>query len=376
MTRISLAILALGLGGYLALSPGEASASHVGCGDTITAGTTLDSDLVNCPNNGIVIGADDITLDLNGNAIDGDGTEFAGCANEEVCDAGVANDGHDGVIVRDGSVRGFEIGVRVVGAKENRVLNISSTRHAFAAVVVASSSRSVIRGSSLSDNSTPDGNGIHLGGAHHVRIVRNMIRDNPGRGIRLRDSNKNLIKKNVFSRNRRAIVMEGANRNKVQRNRVREGGGILVSKTGDRNVIVRNRVVGARDSIAIDKGRDNLIADNVVDRARGAGIRIGRTRPPRGGDDNVVRENLVKRSGGDGFLVPKENDSNVLTRNVARRSGQDGFDIESDSTTLTRNRGVRNFDLGIEAVTGVIDGGENRAFGNGDARQCVNVKCG
>jgi hypothetical protein len=42
---------------------------------------------------------------------------------------------------------------------------------------------------------------------------------------------------------------------------------------------------------------------------------------------------------------------------------------------LTKNRAVRNGDLGIEAVAGVTDGGRNRASGNGDARQCVNVKC-
>ena len=68
-----LAILALAFAGGLAFGAGQASANHVSCGDEITADTTLDSDLVNCENNGIVIGADDITLDLNGHRIDGDG---------------------------------------------------------------------------------------------------------------------------------------------------------------------------------------------------------------------------------------------------------------------------------------------------------------
>jgi hypothetical protein len=36
---------------------------------------------------------------------------------------------------------------------------------------------------------------------------------------------------------------------------------------------------------------------------------------------------------------------------------------------------VRNADLGIEAVKGVIDGGGNVAFGSGDPRECVNVAC-
>ena len=54
-------VLALVVAGFTIVGGGQALASHVGCGDTITTDTTLDSDLVNCPNNGIVIGADNIS---------------------------------------------------------------------------------------------------------------------------------------------------------------------------------------------------------------------------------------------------------------------------------------------------------------------------
>jgi hypothetical protein len=57
--RTPLVILLLALGSYLALGAAQASASHVSCGDTITADTTLDTDLVDCPSNGILIGAGD-----------------------------------------------------------------------------------------------------------------------------------------------------------------------------------------------------------------------------------------------------------------------------------------------------------------------------
>jgi hypothetical protein len=36
---------------------------------------------------------------------------------------------------------------------------------------------------------------------------------------------------------------------------------------------------------------------------------------------------------------------------------------------------VGNADLGIEAVPGVIDGGGNKASGNGNPLQCSNVFC-
>jgi Tol biopolymer transport system component len=43
--------------------------------------------------------------------------------------------------------------------------------------------------------------------------------------------------------------------------------------------------------------------------------------------------------------------------------------------TLRGNEADDNTNLGIEAVDGVIDGGGNRASGNGDPRQCVGVTC-
>jgi parallel beta-helix repeat protein len=366
-------LLVLALACCLALSAGEAAASHVSCGDEITADTTLDSDLVDCENNGVVIGADGVTLDLNGHSIDGDGTEAAGCdPKTEICDVGVANDGHDGVSVRDGSVREFGVGVLVGGARKNRVVKISATGHIFFGVVVGGSSRSVIRRSSLSRNIAPEGDGIGVFGSDRIRIVRNKIRRNPGPGIHLFDSKKNLIKKNVFSRNGPAILMEKSDRNEVQRNRVREGGGIIVAP-GNRNVIARNRVSRGLDSIAVDKGRDNLIAGNVVARARQVGIRLGF--PGFGGANNVVRRNLVKNSSEDGFLVSEQDNGSLLKRNIARKNGDDGFDVGSDSAKLTRNRAVRNGDLGIDAVAGVTDGGGNRAHGNGDPAQCTNVAC-
>jgi hypothetical protein len=65
----------------------------------------------------------------------------------------------------------------------------------------------------------------------------------------------------------------------------------------------------------------------------------------------------------------------LIERNVATDSGDDGFDIRRPAATLTGNAANDNFDLGIEAVSGVTDGGGNRAGGNGNPLQCTNVFC-
>jgi parallel beta-helix repeat protein len=373
--RISLVGLALATAGLMGgFGANQAPPSHVSCGDTITVDTTLDSDLVDCPNNGVVIGADDITLDLNGHRIDGDRTKFADCAKNEPCDVGVVIDRHDGVKVKGGSTRDFAVGVLVSRARDSRVVDISSSKNVFFGAVIIGSSRSVVRDSSLSNNIPPEGDGIGLFGSDHLRILNNSIQHNHGPGIHVEDSADNLIKGNRLSDNGPAILVE-ANRNEMRENRVSRGGGILVGP-GNRNVIARNHVSRAQESISAT-GRENLIARNVVVDARGRGISLGvdfADGPDFGGVDNIVRRNKVRGSGGDAFLINHKG-SYVLKRNVARGAKDDGFDVECRSTRLAKNRATRNADLGIDAVRGVIDGGGNRAGRNGDSRQCRNVRC-
>ena len=210
-----------------AASAGPAEASHVECGDEITADTTLDSDLVNCPNNGIVIGADDITLDLAGYRIDGDG---AGCDPEvELCDDGIANAGHDGVTIKDGLVQEFDSGIVVGNAHGNRVLGISSRRQVFFGALLFGSAHNLIRGGTFSHNIPPEGDGIGVFESRHIRIVDNEIGGNEGPGIHLGESSKNVVKQNKFIRNGPSVLIEG-NANYVSGNRVVGGAGILAAR--------------------------------------------------------------------------------------------------------------------------------------------------
>ena len=359
----------------IVLGAPPAHANHVACGATITADTTLDADLLDCPNNGIVIGADDITLDLNDHLVDGDGSEFKECPKDEPCDIGVVNEGHDGVVVKDGSTREFAVGVLLSRAGQNTLRGISSSKHEFFGALVGGSSDSAIRNSSLSNNVAPEGDGLGLFGSEQIRVVGNTIRDNPGPGIHVEDSTGSVIRRNAMVDNGPAILVE-ASGNQVRQNRVKGGGGILVGPPGDDNVVVGNRISRAYDSLAIENGSGNLVARNVVLDARGgAGIRLGIGSPPFGGANNVVRRNLVRGAQEDAFHVYEKDGRSRLRRNVAIGASDDGFEIESRSAKLIRNRARRNDDLGIDAVTGV-DARGNVARNNGDRRQCTNVPCG
>jgi hypothetical protein len=81
------------LGAVLGLAPGAMAASPQ-CGDTITQDTTLTSDLGPCPENGLVIGADNITLDLGSHTVTG---QSGG--------VGVIVKDRRGVTVRNGTIK-------------------------------------------------------------------------------------------------------------------------------------------------------------------------------------------------------------------------------------------------------------------------------
>jgi hypothetical protein len=67
--------------------------------------------------------------------------------------------------------------------------------------------------------------------------------------------------------------------------------------------------------------------------------------------------------------------STVVEGNVATHALYDGIRVDAPGTLIRRNVANDNGDFGIEAVEGVIDGGGNRASGNGNPLQCLNVFC-
>jgi large repetitive protein len=346
--RLLSLIAVLAVGGVTAAA-GQSPAPGLDCGDTITVDTTLDRDLAACPSNGLMIGADDITLDLNGHTISGDGKLVRRCPRQQPCDVGIANDGHSGVTVRNGSLQGFATGVVVLRGRDNRLAELASSRNQFFGYVIAESARTVIRDSSGNDNPAPDGDGLGVFGSHDLRIVGNSFRRN-GLGMHIESSTDNLIKENVVARNSDFGIFLEADGNQVRGNKsIRDGATGIVVGPGSRNVIAGNRVSGGGEGIAIEKGRGNVVLRNVVARTRHSGIRLGIGDPPIGSTNTLVRGNVVTAAGKDGFVVAKSDRNALLRRNTARRSGDDGFDINSRSARLIGNLAVGSADHGIEA---------------------------
>ena len=180
------------------------------CGETITRDTKLRNDLVNCPGNGIVIGADNITLDLNGRKIDGDGV--LGCTELYACDFGVDNSaGHRGVTIKDGSIREFATAVVAIGANHNRLRGLSSSHNILGGVLLIESPGARIERNSISANGlTTDQAGLIVFDSSDVRIEGNSVRDNGDIGMFLIGLGDSRVERNSVSGNPEAgIIVRG-----------------------------------------------------------------------------------------------------------------------------------------------------------------------
>jgi parallel beta-helix repeat protein len=109
-------------------TPAHAAAT-VACGQTITRDTTLTADVGPCQGEGIIVGADNIRLNLNGrrvlgNSDQGASGEFAGI--RLAGRTGVTVTGHPGKSGKKGTVSGFEAGVVIDGGSANTVENLTA----------------------------------------------------------------------------------------------------------------------------------------------------------------------------------------------------------------------------------------------------------
>ena len=184
----------------LAGGAGATRSKPVACGDTITASVKLDHDLTDCASNGIVIGADGITLDLNGHTIDGDGA-LQDCEPGEDCDLGVLNVGHRAVTITGGAIGEFRIGLVVAaGADDNRLRDLAVTANEFVGISMDDSRGGDISRSSVTRNGiATEGVGIALFSADHSRVTRDVVSANGDSGIAAYESRRILIADNVVN---------------------------------------------------------------------------------------------------------------------------------------------------------------------------------
>jgi hypothetical protein len=318
-TRIAVLIAAFAL--FLALAPSSAMANHVQCGDVITQGTTLDSDVV-CTGEtfdvtAITIAASGVTLDLGGHAIVGE------ASYEDPSSNGIATFGElSDITIRNGTVQGFSTGIRI----------------------------------ETSDS-----------------LVERVFLDNGSAGL-IMEGNDNVVLRNEVTNTGEFGYRLIGDRVRVERN-VALGPGSCLTIFGDAPVVVRNvmtecwQYAGLVDDYTTATIARNAFTDSV------AGLLV------RGSGATIERNDLSRNNY---FGLGVFDTQAVVDRNVANDNFHpslssdavgDGIEIYVPGAVVSRNEAHRNENYGIQALPGTIDGGGNRARNNGNPAQCVGVRC-
>jgi parallel beta-helix repeat protein len=369
---LALALAAAALGAAPATMAAERGT--LACGDTITRDTRLSLNLRDCPGDGLVIGADGITLDLDGHSVDGDSSGD---------DVGIEVAGHHGVTIANGSVREFGEGVLVLGGGDIAIQGMESADAGHGGITVDGSRGVVVEGNVVRGAVA----GIIVSRSDTVRVGANRVSASALGGIPVFASQHVVVAGNTVTTSPDDAgigLFDGSAQSQVTGNRVtRSGAGVVLNDGATENRVAGNVLSRDDSGVIVDVGtHDNRVVDNTIEDSAFEGIAVV------GSDGNLVARNRVARNGGvdaaGGIVVmpwPDDasatSDANVLADNAALDNGGDGIRVaEGQTGNLVRgNEADRNSRLGIDAAPGTLDGGGNRAQRNGDPRQCLGVVC-
>ncbi len=267
---------------------GSASAAVVACGQTITQNTVLDADVGPCSGTnvyGIIVGADNVTLDLNGHTVSGSPATGEG--------AGVFVFRRTGVTVKNGTVRDFDGGVAIEGGSANTVTGI--TAHDNIGVVGVTRYADGIAILSSTDNRVVGNRVVHNGPLSGIGIYSRLDAEHPRATSGI--SSGNLISGNLVADN-----------NLPRSAAINDSDGIRIETMSVFNTVSNNQVSGSGlDGISIFSfAPDNTITGNATYlngylnpfRRKGDGIRVF-----GGSDRTTVQGNQAVANAANGIIL-------------------------------------------------------------------------
>src|ERR1700730_13624231 len=201
------------------------------CGQTVTTSVKLGNDLLNCPEDGIVVGASNITIDLNGHRVTGPPQESGDPA---FCFCGVNDQaGFDNVTLRSGSIEGFRNGASFEDAEAVTVRHLVTSgqrtnpygdwgngvflQRTHGAHVTASTFTDAWRGVLAQDSSEVVIGSVHVSESEHAGVALKRDTDSI-----LRRSNIEPVLANNEASNY-GVEIVNSSRTLVERNRIKRG---------------------------------------------------------------------------------------------------------------------------------------------------------
>ena len=216
--------------GLMALGGNQAQATHVSCGDTLTADTTLDSDLTCATAPGLTIGTNGITLDCDGFTVTGPGSGD-----------GILLDGRSGVTVKSCHVTNFTLGFHLSSSHGNTLEGNTAKGSGLRGFRLFSS-----HGNTLIRNRSSGGfDGFKLISSSNNILTKNAAMDNQLVGFRLESSDGNTLTTNKAWRNGEGFFLILTSGNTLAGNRALRNGQGFHLTLSDGTTLLRNTALGS-----------------------------------------------------------------------------------------------------------------------------------
>jgi parallel beta-helix repeat protein len=387
------------------------ASTTITCGQTLTTNTRVANDLVNCAGAGLVVGADNVTIDLAGHTIDG--------VNAAGSD-GIAVDGHKGVRIENGTVRDFFVdGVALRDAPRSTVTNLrvadigagGGPGDASAGVLVQNSAGSAVTNTTVINDVTAfQSDGVDVLSSPHTLVSGNRLSQNAWDGIFVLESPSARVLGNQLDRNQNhglevnagsdwitvcgnhawgngvnGLVVGASAHGTVTDNAVTSNGqsGLFFFDLID-SVVSGNEASGNFYGIVLAGGQNGSTGNRLVHNDASRNLGVGISLDVQANHNTVVANTANANQGGAGAgggIVVLGSSSNTLVGNATSRNVAVGLGIYEDApgdaagNALKGNVANQNAAHGIDAVVGTTDLGGNRAHGNTPAPNCVGVSC-
>jgi len=318
----------------LASLPAPVSSQGLSCGVTITANTTLTSDIGPCSGGqyGVALGANGITLNCAGHVISSLGGAVA---------VGISLDGTSNDTVENCNVTGFAYGVHLLNSTNSYLLGNTANNDIYYGLLLEDSSNNTISGNTA-NNATVYG--FLLDGSSNNTLVRNTANDEfYDCGFDLSESNFNLLTNNTANDNSfSGYQIISSSNNTLHGNTadgnveagfaiVQESYGVSAHNTLTGNTAADNNVSGFQLSVSNPQVSHRIISRNTFAGNTAYNNTIGFSFLHS--SNNTLAGNAATDNG-DGIFTIDSNDT--FARNTIEDNGNGVVLIDSDDT-LTGN---------------------------------------
>lgn len=218
-------------------------ATSLSCGQVIKTSVKLSSNL-DCTGDGLLVGADGITIDLNGHTINGPGADKSKIGLSLATSSGVT-------VTGPGVVQGFQAGVLDTGGQGDTISKVIFQNNQIAVFATGAKDTSI-------NNNMMFGNDI--GYASHsstgTDFSQNMLNDNRLAGVTLVNSGDNKIDTNTIEKSNNGIFVDAQSTgNDVNTNTVLKNTGVDLNNANGLPINVnKNSFVGNNCNTSIPDG--------------------------------------------------------------------------------------------------------------------------